>query len=594
MYHAPLKEFRFLLNQQFRVDQLAGYPRFADYSADLADSILAEAGRFAEEILEPINRSGDKEGARWSNGAVNTAAGFRDAYQRFVADGWPLLGLDVEHGGQGAPLALTIAAEEIWFGGNVAFMLCPQLGRGAVEALLMAGTTELRERFLPKMVTGEWTGTMNLTEPHAGSDLAVIRTRAQPAGDHYKLFGQKIFITYGEHDMADNIVHLVLARIDGSPAGVKGISLFVVPKRLPDAQNAPGAMNDVRCVSIEHKLGIHGSPTCVMSYGDNGGAIGYLVGEANRGLEYMFIMMNTARLSVGVQGIGLAEKALQQATDWARTRVQGRPIGVRTEGTPTIIQHPDVRRMLMMMKSSTEAARAMAIYAALQFDRADAMPDEKPRVAARSRGELLIPIVKGWCTEQVNDVASLGVQVHGGMGFIEETGAAQTLRDARITAIYEGTTAIQANDLLGRKLLRDSGAAMNSLLDDLTALLQQSGSDTESTRDIATAAIAAMAQLRRVSAQLVQLGNTAAPEAYAVSVPYLKFCGFVVGGALLAQAARIAAVELTRPGADADFLRAKIQTARFYMHHWLAQADALARVVEHGGGSVIAAEPALI
>jgi alkylation response protein AidB-like acyl-CoA dehydrogenase len=438
------------------------------------------------------------------------------------------------------------------------------------------------------MVSGEWTGTMNLTEPQSGSDLSTIRTRAQPEGDHFRIFGQKIFITYGEHDMAANIVHLVLARIDGAPAGIKGISLFVVPRFLPES----GERNDLRCVSIEHKLGIHGSPTCVMAYGDRQGALGFLVGEANHGLEYMFVMMNSARLSVGVQGIGLAERAYQQALEWARTRVQGRPMGA--SATATIIQHPDVRRMLLMMKSGIEAMRVLALYAALQQDLASAQPEALARANAQARGELLTPIVKGWCTEQVNDLVSLGVQIHGGMGFIEETGIAQTLRDARITAIYEGTTGIQANDLLGRKLLRDKGVAMGALLDDLGASLQSGAATQPEVAPITAAAVAALGQLRSVSGTLAARAQGAPAEAYAVSVPYLKLCGFTLGGVLLAQAAQLASAELAAAGNDAAFLRAKIQTAGFYMAHWLPQAEALAQVVRTGAGSVMNAETDLL
>jgi alkylation response protein AidB-like acyl-CoA dehydrogenase len=593
MYRAPLKDLQFVLERQLRVAALGALPRFAEFSAELVEAVLGEAARFAEQVLEPLNRVGDREGARWSEQGVQTAQGFRDAYQQFVQGGWPQLGVETRHGGQGVPLALATAAEEIWFGANVAFMLCPQLGRGAVEALLMAGSPSLQAAFLPKMVSGEWAGTMDLTEPQAGSDLAAIRTRAVPDGDHYRIFGQKIFITYGDHDLADNIIHLVLARIDGAPPGVKGISLFVVPKLLPDAHGAPGSANDLRCVSIEHKLGIHASPTCAMSYGDHAGAIGYLVGEPNHGLEYMFVMMNSARLSVGVQGIGLAEKALQQASEWARTRVQGRPVGADPAARATIIEHPDVRRMLLAMKSSVEAMRVLALYTALQFDRAHGGMDVAQREAARLRGELLIPVVKGWCTEQVNDVVSLGVQVHGGMGFIEETGIAQTMRDARITAIYEGTTAIQANDLLGRKLLRDGGAAFRALLQELATDIARSAAD-ETLAPIVAASLAAIDSLRATGESLAHRAVELPVEAYAVAVPFLQLCGFVIGGALLTQSAAVAAVELTKPGADADFLRAKLQTARFYADHWLPQAGALARVVAGGGASVAGAQSALI
>jgi len=585
MYQAPLKDLCFVLHRQLRVQQLAEFPLHAEYAPDVAESILEEAGKFATEILEPLNRVGDREGSTWSAEGVKTASGFREAYQRYVSDGWPLLGVPVEHGGQGAPLALATAVEEIWFGANVAFILCPQLSRGAVEALALAASAELRERFLPRLVTGEWTGTMNLTEPQAGSDLAAIRTRAVPDGDHYRLFGQKIFITYGEHDLAENIVHLVLARVEGAPPGIKGISMFVVPKFLGAERN------DLRCVSIEHKLGIHASPTCVMSYGDGPGAVGYLVGEVNRGLEYMFIMMNAARLSVGVQGIGLSERAFQQSVAWARTRVQGRSVIPAAAGAvTTIIQHPDVRRILLTQKSSVEAMRVLAIFAALQLDLAHAADDRR----AMARGELLIPIVKGWSTEQVNELASLAVQVHGGMGFIEETGVAQTLRDARITAIYEGTTAIQANDLLGRKLLRDNGSAFRDVLATLESMLAAAAATTtvpdETLAESVRAVRESLALVGATGAALISLGTSAPAAAYSVSVPFLELCGLVFGATLLVHGALVAATD----PADRDFSDAKLQSVRFHLQHCLPLARSLAQVVRDGGDCIVGARTELI
>ena len=588
MYNAPIKDLAFVLHRQMRVQQLADTPLYTEYSTDVAESVLAEAGRFAAEILDPINTVGDREGARWSPEGVTTAPGFRDAYDRYVSDGWPLLGVGTEHGGQGVPLALATAVEEIWFGANMAFTLCPQLGRGAVEALSIAGSAELRERFLPRMVTGEWAGTMNLTEPQAGSDLAAIRTRAVPEGDHYRLFGQKIYITYGDQDLTENIIHLVLARIEGAPPGVKGISMFVVPKFLGSERN------DLRCVSIEHKLGIHASPTCVMSYGDGPGAVGYLVGEANHGLEYMFIMMNSARLSVGVQGIGLSERAYQQSLEWARTRVQGRTLipGPNAADPATIINHPDVRRMLLVQRSSIEAMRALAVYAALQMDLARANNDSR----ALARGELLIPIVKGWSTEQANDLTSLAVQVHGGMGFIEDTGVAQTLRDARITAIYEGTTGIQANDLLGRKLLRDKGAALRDMLEVFQTLLAEAaGAAGASAQDAVLvdaqrAAREALALVGTTSASLSALLTTAPAAAYAVSVPFLKLCGLVFSATLLVHGALVAVADAS----DRDFTDAKLQTMQFHLRHCLPLAQSLAEVVRDGGDTVVSCRAELI
>jgi alkylation response protein AidB-like acyl-CoA dehydrogenase len=460
------------------------------------------------------------------------------------------------------------------------------------------------------MLSGEWSGTMNLTEPQAGSDLAAIRMRAAPAGDHYLITGQKIFISYGDHDMTSNIVHLALARIDGAPPGVKGLSLFLVPKFLPDAHGAPGARNDLRCVSIEHKLGIRASPTCVLAYGDAGGATGFLVGAANRGLEYMFIMMNAARLAMGFQGVGLAEAALQRATAWARNRVQGRPVGTAGGGAQPIIRHPDVRRTLLSMRASIEAMRALALYAALQFDLADALAGEDAQRAAMLRGELLIPIVKGWCTEYAFEIVSQGLQVHGGMGYIEETGIAQILRDVRITTIYEGTTAIQANDLLGRKLARDRGAAMSALLDEIEAELREYGFDggrdaSRAELPVIVAAVReAVSTLRATTAALMAQLDAAPAAAYAVSVPYLRLCGFAFGGWLMARAAQIAAARLGPAAAgtatvagdagDQAFMRAKLQSARCYAAVVLPQALALSRVVRTGAGSIAEADVDLI
>jgi acyl-CoA dehydrogenase len=441
---------------------------------------------------------------------------------------------------------------------------------------------------------------MNLTEPQAGSDLGAIRTRALPEGEHYRIVGQKIFITYGDHDLTSNIVHLVLARIEGAPPGVKGLSLFVVPKFIPDARGQPGVANDLRCASIEHKLGIHASPTCVMVYGDHGGAQGWLVGEPHHGLAYMFVMMNAARLSVGVQGIGLAEHAFQQARDWARTRIQGRPAGSGAGPAQPIIQHPDVRRMLLVMRAGVEAMRALALYAALQLDLARAHPDEATRTAALARGELLIPIVKGWSTEYGSELISLGVQVHGGMGYIEETGIAQTLRDARITAIYEGTTAIQANDLLGRKLARDHGATLAALLDEaeeelagLVAVLPAAEAGGPLLATLA-AAREGLAQLRAASTALQAQSTTQAAAAFAVSVPYLRLCGVVLGGWLMARAAARARDRLAAQVSDRPFLQGKLQSARAYALQVLPEALALARVVTSGGEAVADAEVDLI
>jgi len=587
MYRAPLREMRFVLEELLQASRLAQLPDFADYSSDVADSILEEAGRFAETVLDPINRTGDVQGARWTDQGVVAAPGFRDAYQQFAAGGWTQLGTDPEYGGQLVPQALVTAVQEIWGSANLAFKLCPMLTHGAVHALELTGTADQKRLFLPKMINGEWTGTMNLTEPQAGSDLAQIRTRALPQGDHYRLFGQKIFITWGDHDCTSNIIHMVLARIEGAPAGVRGISLFIVPKVLVNDDGSLGEPNDVRCVSIEHKLGIHASPTCVLAYGEKDGAIGYLVGQPNRGLEYMFIMMNAARLSVGLEGYAVGERAYQQAAEFARTRIQGKPPVAQAEGLLPIIHHPDIKRMLLTMKATTEACRAVSIYTAYQLDLANHNTDEKQRVAAQARGDLLIPIVKGWCTETGNQVAAIGVQIHGGMGFIEETGAAQYVRDARITTIYEGTTGIQSNDLIGRKIGRDGGAAMSSLLADMSRELEALEASPSQ-----KAALEAVGLLKDSTQSLLKALSAKPDAAMAVSVPYLMLCGYVIGGWLMAKASAIASGKLA--GSDKDFYESKVHTARFYADQVLPNALALARVVQSGAESVIDTDAALI
>src|SRR6187549_3051918 len=510
MYRAPVKDLRFVLDELLGTEQLRACPEFAEYSSETADAVLGEAARFAEIVLEPLCKSGDRQGAQWSPDGVTMPDGFKDAYQQFCDNGWPALRSKVEYGGQNVPTVLGTAVEELWASSNLAFKLCPMLTLGASEAILHFATPEQKQLYLPKMIRGEWTGTMNLTEPQAGSDLAQVRTRAAPAGPNYRIYGQKIFITYGEHDLAENIVHMVLARIDGAPPGVRGISLFMVPKYWVNADGTPGARNDLFCASIEHKLGIHASPTCVMMYGENEGALGLLVGEPNRGLEYMFVMMNAARLSVGLEGYAQGERAFQQAAEWARTRVQGKPpvslakvAGSASMGTGSspapIIGHPDVKRMLLTMKSTVEACRALALYAAYELDLGRAHPDAAVRALHAARGDLLIPIVKGFCTENGIEQASTGIQVHGGMGYVEETGAAQTFRDARITSIYEGTTGIQSNDLIGRKFGRDRGATMLAFIDEMEASLTSLAPLHSSALHARSAAQDALVRLRRTS-----------------------------------------------------------------------------------------------
>jgi len=590
-YHAPLKEMHFVLSELAGLEQVGKLPGFEEATPDTVAAVLAEAAKFATEVLDPLNAVGDREGAqRLDDGSVRTAPGFKEAYLQYCANGWNGLTKNPDFGGQGLPQLVATAVEEMWHASNMAFDLCPLLTQGAIEAVELVGTPEQKERFLPKMVEGTWTGTMNLTEPQAGSDLAAVRTRAVPQPDaSYKLYGQKIFITYGEQDYTENIIHLVLARTPTAPEGVKGISLFIVPKLLVHPDGSLGARNDVHCVSLEHKLGIHASPTAVLAYGDHGGATGYLVGQENRGLEYMFIMMNQARFSVGLEGVGLAERAYQRAAAYAKERVQGRPIGETVAGRATIIHHPDVRRMLLSMKAQTEAMRALAYVTAAALDNARRHPDLEARKHHHAFVDLMIPIVKGWCTETAQEIAYTGVQVHGGMGFIEETGAAQHYRDARIITIYEGTTGIQANDLVGRKTARDAGAAALAVIAEMQKLdgelSRQSGAEFAAIRrELAAASIA----LRSAVEWIVRSAGSDPRAAYAASVPYLRLWGLAAGGWQMARAALAAAKRLAEGTGDTAFYRAKIATARFYADYFLPQTRALEHAVVTAGESVLA------
>jgi len=592
MYRAPVRDTRFVLEELLGSSSLAASPLLHEYSDELAVSVLEEAARFAEGVLEPLNRPGDTTGARWTPDGVVTAPGFRDAYRQFAEGGWPALGSAPEYGGQRVPQVLSSAVGEFWGSANLAFKLGPMLTHGAVHALELCGSPAQRQQYLPKMVSGEWTGTMVLTEPQAGSDLGQVRTRATPDGDHYRLFGQKIFITWGDHDLTTNTIHMVLARIDGAPPGVKGISLFIVPKLLVNADGSLGERNDVRCLSIEHKLGIHASPTCVLAFGEKAGAVGYLVGEPGRGLEYMFIMMNSARLSVGSEGYAVGERAFQRAVDWARTRVQGKPPVAAPTGPAPIINHPDVKRMLLMMKSQVEASRALILYTAFQFDQSVYGVDEAARKAGQARGELLTPIAKGWCTEIGNEVAGIGVQVHGGMGFIEETGAAQYVRDVRITTIYEGTTGIQSNDLIGRKLAKDRGVAMGAFIADMERELQALAIADAAVETTRTAVLESVGWLKGATQALLKSMAMRPDAGMAVSVPYLRLCGYVIGGWLLAKSAALAGAKA--PGSEREFYAAKIRTAAFYAAHVLPIALGLARVIDGGAASVVETDAALI
>jgi alkylation response protein AidB-like acyl-CoA dehydrogenase len=590
-YQAPLADMKFVLRELVDLDLLAQLPGFGDFNLELADAVLEEAGKFAAGVLSPLNRSGDLEGARWREGQVLTSAGWKQAYSRFGADGWNALSCSEEFGGQNLPRVLSALIEEMWNGANVAFALCPMLTRGAIDAIELRGSEALCKTYLPKMVSGEWTGTMNLTEPQAGSDLSAVRTTAVPTGDgRYRLKGQKIFITYGEHDLTGNIVHMVLARVTGAPEGVKGMSLFVVPKFLVNADGSVGARNDVHCVSIEHKLGIHGSPTCVLAYGDKGGAIGEIVGEENRGLEYMFIMMNAARYSVGIEGVGLAERATQGALAYARERIQGTEAGVRGGARVPIIQHPDVRRMLLLMKSQTEAMRALAGVIAVSLDAARLHPRAEEREAHQAIADLMIPVIKGWCTENSVDIASLGIQVHGGVGFVEETGAAQYLRDARITPIYEGTTGIQANDLIGRKLARDGGRAAQSVIVQMRATTAELAA-VPALSGLAPVFSEGIDALERSIRHVVENFGKDIRGVSVGAVPMLKLFGIVAGGWQLLRSASISQRRLAESkerGADAVFYAAKISTARFYGDHVLSQAPGLAHSIVHGAPGALA------
>ena len=588
-YTAPLKDMLFNIEHLARIDQIAQIPGFEDAGLDTAQAVLEECAKLNEGVLAPLNFEGDKNPSSWKDGVVTTTPGFKDAFRQYGEGGWQGLQHPADFGGQGLPKTIGAACIEMTNSANMSFALCPLLTDGAIEALLTAGSDALKATYLEKLVTGQWTGTMNLTEPQAGSDLALVRTRAEPLPDgSYKVFGTKIFITYGEHDMAENIVHLVLARVAGAPEGVKGISLFVVPKFMVNADGSLGARNDAYCVSIEHKMGIKASPTAVLQFGDHGGAVGYLVGEENRGLEYMFIMMNAARYAVGVQGIAIAERAYQKAVQYARDRVQSRPVDGSVAGSAPIIHHPDVRRMLMTMRAYTEGCRAMASVAAAAYDASHHHPDADTRKQNAAFYEFLVPLVKGYSTEMSLEVTSLGVQVHGGMGFIEETGAAQYYRDAKILTIYEGTTAIQANDLVGRKTARDGGQTAK-------AIAAQVAATEAELRALATPEAQAVARrlqaAREAFLDVVDFvaGKTKAePNAvFAGSVPYLMLAGNLVAGWQLARALLVAQAQLAA-GVDVPFMQAKIATAHFYADHLLSKAPGVRDSIVEGAGSVTA------
>jgi len=588
-YVAPLKDMLFNLKYLADIEQIAQLPGFEDAGFETAQAVLEEAAKFNEGVLAPLNWEGDKNPSSWKDGVVTATPGFKEAFRQFVDGGWQGLQHPVAFGGQGLPKTIGAACGEMQNSANMSFALCPLLTDGAIEALLTAGSDELKATYLENLVSGKWTGTMNLTEPQAGSDLAAVRSRAEPLADgSYKVFGTKVFITWGEHDMAENIVHLVLARVTGAPEGVKGISLFVVPKFLVNKDGTLGARNDVQCVSIEHKMGIKASPTAVLQFGDHGGALGYLVGQENRGLEYMFIMMNAARFGVGVQGIAVAERSYQQAVTFAKERVQSRPVDALAPANATIIYHPDVKRMLMTMRAYTEGCRAMATVAAAAFDAAHHHADADVRKQNQAFYEFMVPLIKGYSTEMSLEVTSLGVQVHGGMGYIEETGAAQYYRDAKILTIYEGTTAIQANDLVGRKTARDGGQTAKALAAQIEATegwLVKSGSAD---------AVAVAKRLKAARLAFVDVVNFVATntktrpnDVFAGSVPYLMLAGNLMAGWQLARALLLAQDALAE-GVDVSFMQAKITTARFYADHLLTKAPGMRDAIVDGCESVTA------
>jgi alkylation response protein AidB-like acyl-CoA dehydrogenase len=598
-YTAPLKDMMFAIRHLAGIENIAQIPGFEDAGADTAQAVLEESARLNEGVIAPLNWEGDRQPSFLKDGKVTTTPGFQEAYRQYTQGGWQGLQHPADWGGQGLPKTIGAACGEMLNSANMSFALCPLLTDGAIEALLTAGSDALKTTYLPRLVSGEWTGTMNLTEPQAGSDLSLVRTRAEPQADgSYRIFGTKIYITYGEHDLADNIVHLVLARVQGAPEGVKGISLFVCPKFLVNADGSLGQRNDVHCVSIEHKMGIKASPTAVLQYGDGisgsvadqggPGAVAYLVGEENRGLEYMFIMMNAARYAVGVQGIAISERAYQKAVVYAKDRVQSRPVDGSLPGSAAIIHHPDVRRMLMTMRAVTEGCRAMAAVAAAAYDAAHHHPDAAARRENQAFYEFLVPLVKGYSTEMSLEVTSLGVQVHGGMGFIEETGAAQYYRDAKILTIYEGTTAIQANDLVGRKTARDGGATAKAIAGQVAA--------TEAAL-LANGSAAALAVHRKLSAARLAfldavdfiVANTRAKPnaAFAGSVPYLMLAGNLMAGWQMARAL-LAAQQALAQGEDPAFMQAKVDTARFYAEHILSRAPGVRDAIVEGADSVTA------
>ena len=589
-YTAPVADMRFVLDHVADLSALAALDGYDHADREMVGQVLDQAGRLANQVLSPLNRVGDVEGVVLENGVVRTATGFPEAYRQFIAGGWNGVPFDPDYGGGGLPWAVAVALGEIWNGANMAFAVCPVLTQGAIELISAHGTEQQKTTYLEKLVAGEWTGTMNLTEPAAGSDVGALRTKAVAQADgSYRISGQKIFISYGEHDLTDNIIHMVLARTPDAPPGTRGISCFIVPKFLVDGDGSLGPRNDLRCVSVEHKLGIHASPTCVMSYGDDGGCVGYLIGEENRGMRYMFTMMNNARLSIGLQGLAIAERAYQQAVAFARERRQGRPAGTPADHHVAIIEHADVRRMLMTMRAYVEAMRGLIYANGAAIDMARRHPDAETRATQQELVEILTPVSKGWCTDLGVELASIGVQVHGGMGYIEETGAAQHLRDSRIAPIYEGTNGIHAMDLVFRKLTIRGGGAVRALFAEIgrsaTAL---SGNQQPALATLGAGLGDALTALEQATDWLLDRVHAAPDDAAAGCAAYLRMFGLTIGGHLLARGATAAAGLIAADGADRPFLAAKLATARFYAEQILPQAPALLGPVTAGRETVFA------
>ncbi len=588
-YSPPLDDIRYVLLRLIGLERLQALPVYRDLDADTIEAVLGETGRIAAEVFAPLNHTGDKQGCIMRDGNVVMPAGFRDAYQVFASGGWNSLPFEAAQGGQGLPWLLAMAVQEMLQGANVSLALVTLLNQGAIELLAAHGSDALKALYLPRMIAGEWACTMNLTEPQAGSDVGAVRERAVREGDHYRLTGQKIFISYGDHDMTRNIVHMVLARLPEAPPGTHGLSLFLVPKFLINPDGSLGERNDVRVVSLEHKLGQHAGPTCVMAFGDHGGAVGYLVGKENGGIAAMFTMMNNARIGVGIQGLGLMQQATQMAGEYAKTRLQGHDLLDPKSPPVPIVHHPDVRRMLLMMRAKTEAARALAYQCGFQVDRGKHGADEAARKAGMQRVDMLTPIVKAWLTDLANEVTSEAVQVFGGMGYIEETGVAQAMRDARVLAIYEGTNGIQANDLVFRKLLRDTGAAFYGLLDEIDGVPDRMR-QTPDLRDCAPYLRLALDSLRDAAGWMITQAKDHPVLAASSAAPFLRLAGDTLGGVYLLQSALLAVEDLHTGRGEKDYLAAKLVTASFYAHHILPHSAAMAAIVMQGG-EVVAHAP---